>query len=117
MRCFKTNFVAITFFNGTFGTFAVGWNEIRWIADAARAVDTSIERAKVLTKTTSCGACDQRHCGFAKRVSSHHYRFVLNIAGVGCSVLRREISVFAGLDGDRLCSGRAVARVEGESGW
>ena len=89
---------------------------VQRVADAVRTVDTSIERAKVLAKTTSFGACNQRHCGFAKRISSHHYRFVLNIAGVGCRVLRREISVFAGLDGDRLCCGRAVARVEGESG-
>ena len=58
----KSDLVAITFFDRTLGTFVIGWNKVRRIANAVRAVSTAIEGTKELAEPTTLGASGQCHC-------------------------------------------------------
>jgi hypothetical protein len=58
----KSNVVAVTLFDGTLGAFVIGWNKVRRIANAVRAVSTAIEGTKELAEPTTLGASGQRHC-------------------------------------------------------
>ena len=57
--CLESDLIAVALLDRALGALAVGRNEVGGAANAVRAVITSIERSKVLAKTTSFGAYDQ----------------------------------------------------------
>ena len=52
----KSNVVAVTLFDGTLGAFVIWWNEKGRVANAVRAVSTTIEGTKVLAETATLRA-------------------------------------------------------------